>query len=141
MKKILLVLFSLFSFIMLSAQSKAEKQILALMAEQEQSWNRGDIDDFMNTYWKSDSLMFIGKSGVTYGWANTLANYKKGYPDTASMGKLNFTILKVKRLSAQYYNVIGRWYLTRTIGNLQGAFTLIFKKINKKWLIVQDHSS
>jgi hypothetical protein len=126
---------------MLSAQSKAEKQILALMAEQEQSWNRGDIDDFMNTYWKSDSLMFIGKSGVTYGWANTLANYKKGYPDTASMGKLNFTILKVKRLSAQYYNVIGRWYLTRTIGNLQGAFTLIFKKINKKWLIVQDHSS
>lgn len=61
----------------LSAQSKDEKEIRSILATQTAAWNRGDIDQFMNGYWENDSLMFIGKSGVTYGWTNTLNNYKK----------------------------------------------------------------
>jgi hypothetical protein len=95
----------------------------------------------MKGYWESDSLMFIGKSGVTYGWQNTLNNYKKGYPDTATMGKLNFTIIKVKRLSGEYYQVVGKWHLKRSIGDLSGHYTLLFQKIKGDWVIVTDHSS
>ena len=95
----------------------------------------------MGTYWQSDSLMFIGKSGVTYGWQNTLNNYKKGYPDTAAMGKLQFDILEVKRLSVMYFFVVGKWHLTRSIGDVGGHFTLLFKKVKNKWVIVADHSS
>jgi hypothetical protein len=73
------------------------------LAQQTSAWNNGKLDDFMNGYWQSDSLMFIGKSGITYGWQKTLDNYKKGYPDTASMGKLNFDLLSVKRLSDNYF--------------------------------------
>ena len=62
-----------------------ETMIRQLLDEQTLAWNRGDIESFMNGYWVNDSLMFIGKSGVTYGWINTLNNYKKGYPDTASL--------------------------------------------------------
>jgi len=124
-----------------SAQSKDEPAIRNAMSEQLAAWNAGDIDRFMLTYAQSDSLMFIGKSGVTYGWQKTLANYKKNYPDTAAMGKLNFTILDVKRLSVLYFFVVGRWHLTRSIGDVGGHFTLLFKKIKNKWLIVVDHSS
>jgi hypothetical protein len=95
----------------------------------------------MQTYWKSDSLVFVGKNGVTYGWQHTLDNYRKGYPDKTAMGRLQFTIIRIEFLSDQVYNVIGKWHLTRTIGNLQGHYTLIIKRINGKWLIVQDHSS
>jgi ketosteroid isomerase-like protein len=123
------------------AQNKDERAILDALSTQKNAWNNGDLNRFMDTYWKNDSLMFIGKSGVTYGWQNTLENYKKGYPDTAAMGKLNFDILHVKRLSALYYSVVGKWYLTRSIGNVGGHFTLLFKKIKDKWLIVSDHSS
>jgi hypothetical protein len=73
------------------------------LAQQTSAWNNGKLDDFMNGYWQSDSLMFIGKSGITYGWQKTLDNYKKVYPDTASMGKLNFDLLSVKRLSDNYF--------------------------------------
>jgi ketosteroid isomerase-like protein len=118
-----------------------EQQIKAAMNEQLIAWNAGDIDRYMETYWHSDSLMFIGKSGPTYGWDKTKANYKKGYPDTATMGKLDFEIINMKRLSEQYYSVVGKWHLARTKGDIAGAFTLIFKKIKKKWLIIQDHSS
>ena len=123
------------------AQTKDETLIRNLMNEQLKAWNKGDLNAFMQTYWHSDSLMFIGKDGVTYGWDNTLANYKKGYPDTIVMGKLNFTILHVKRLSVLYFSVVGKWHLIRSIGNVEGHFTLLFKKINNRWVIVSDHSS
>lgn len=123
------------------AQNKDEQNILNAMNIQKNAWNKGDLETYMQTYWKNDSLMFIGKSGVTYGWQNTFDNYKKGYPDTSAMGQLDFDILHVKRLSVLYFSVVGKWKLTRTAGNLSGHFTLLFKKIGSKWLIVSDHSS
>jgi ketosteroid isomerase-like protein len=124
-----------------AAQTKDELQIRNLMNEQLAAWNGGDVDRFMLTYWQSDSLKFIGKSGITYGWQKTLENYKKGYPDTAAMGKLDFNIVEVKRLSVLYFFVVGKWHLNRSIGDIGGHFTLLFKKIKNKWVIVVDHSS
>jgi len=140
MRSSLLIIFVLLT-LFVNAQSKDEIVIRNAMNEQLQAWNSGDMVRFMETYWHGDSLMFIGKGGVTYGWDNTLANYKKGYPDTASMGKLNFNILHIKRLSVLYFSVVGKWHLTRSIGDAGGHFTLLFKKIKNKWVIISDHSS
>jgi len=124
-----------------AAAQTSEGAIRQLLTRQTESWNRSDLEGFMQTYWQSDSLMFIGKSGVTRGWQNTLNNYKKGYPDTAAMGKLAFDILEVKMLSPEYYFVVGKWMLTRSIGNLSGHYTLLLRKINGQWKIIADHSS
>jgi ketosteroid isomerase-like protein len=123
------------------AQNKEEAAVRQLLADQAAAWNRGDIKGFMNGYWESDSLMFIGKSGITYGWQQTLENYKRGYPDTAAMGKLHFELLQVKRLSVQYFYVVGKWQLTRSMGNVGGHFNLLLRKIKKKWVVIADHSS
>jgi len=140
MRSLFFLLFTGFSMTVFS-QSKDEQSIRKAMNEQVVAWNNGDLEAFMQTYWKSDSLMFIGKSGITYGWDKTLANYKKGYPDKTAMGNFTSTILQVKRLSPEYYSVTGKWHLARTIGDLSGHYTLLFKKINGKWLIISDHSS
>ena len=118
-----------------------ETEVRNLLAKQNAAWNRGDVDAFMVGYWENDSLMFIGKLGVTYGYKNTLANYKKNYPDTTTMGKLTFTLIQVKWLSPEYFHVTGKYYLTRTIGDASGHFTLVFRKINGKWVVISDHSS
>ncbi|HJW16140.1 MAG TPA: DUF4440 domain-containing protein [Flavisolibacter sp.] len=123
------------------AQSKDEQQIRNLLQTQVEAWNRGDLEAFMQTYWKSDSLMFIGKNGIKWGWDETLANYKKGYPDTASMGKLSFNIIQVKRLSVMYCYVVGKWMLTRSIGDIGGHYDLLLRKIKGRWVIISDHSS
>ena len=124
-----------------NAQSADEKTIRNAMNEQLAAWNAGDINRFMGTYWQNDSLMFIGKSGVTYGWQATKESYLKGYPDTAAMGKLDFNIIQIKRLSVLYFHVVGKWHLKRTAGDLSGHFTLLFKKVKDKWVIISDHSS
>lgn len=141
MRFITITLSFLLLTITISAQNKNEKKIRDLLATQTAAWNRGDIKQFMNGYWENDSLMFIGKSGVTYGWTNTLNNYKKGYPDTAAMGQLKFDLIQVKKLSKKYYHVTGKWFLKRSIGDVGGHYTLLFQKINGRWVIISDHSS
>ena len=125
----------------LGCQTAAESQIRAVLDEQIRCWNKGDLEAFMKGYWKNDSLMFIGSSGVVYGYQNTLQRYKKSYRDTAQMGKLNFEILHVKRLSPEYYYVVGKWFLRRSVGDIGGYYNLLFRKIRGSWKIVADHSS
>ncbi len=142
MKNIILSLLTCFVTTLLSAQvNKDEKEITDLLNRQTQSWNKGNLDEFMTGYWHSDSLMFAGKNGITYGYTNTLNNYKKNYNSPEKMGKLFFEILKVKKLSAEYYWVLGKYFLKRTVGDAGGQYTLLFRKINGKWMIIADHSS
>ena len=123
------------------AQNKDVNAIKAILENQTASWNKGDLNSFMAGYLHSDSLVFIGKSGPTYGYDNTLANYKKGYPDTSHMGKLHFEIVSIKPLNSNHYFVIGKWFLTRTVGNVNGVFTLVLRKTKDGWKIIADHSS
>ena len=137
----LLFCFFFFQLSVAFAQNKDEATIRSILERQTKDWNRGDITAFMKGYWESDSLMFIGKNGVTYGYQTTLNNYKKNYPDVTAMGQLQFQILQVKSLGNGHYFVLGKWMLKRTIGDLSGHYTLLFKKIKGEWVIVSDHSS
>ncbi len=141
MKRNLLLMGLLLAASVLRGQLSDTEAIRRLLHQQTEAWNRGDLEGFMQGYWKNDSLMFIGKSGITYGWAATLNNYRKGYPDTAAMGKLHFKLVELKRLSADYYFVTGHWELSRTQGNLRGMYTLLLRRIGKAWVIIRDHSS
>lgn len=125
----------------IAAQSRTADAIKKVMDTQQQAWNEGNLEAFMAGYWRSDSLCFIGSRGLTHGWDQTLANYQKGYPSADAMGKLTFTVLSVERLSRKSAYVIGKWHLARKGGDLQGHYTLLWKKIKGQWYIVSDHSS
>lgn len=142
MKNNRFILLAIFFFpFIATAQSKDEKDIREVMDKQVKAWNSGDINAFMETYWKDDSLLFVGSKGPIYGWQTTLESYKKSYPDTTAMGKLNFNILQIRYLSDEYYFVLGKWHLIRSIGNVGGYFTLLFRRIKRDWVIVADHTS
>lgn len=141
MKYFLLFLFFVAINSSVFSQDKNEKAIRRILEDQNAAWNKGNLDSFMIGYWQNDGLMFIGKSGPTYGYNKTLENYKKGYPDTAHMGKFTSTIISIKKLSNDYYFVLGKWFLKRTVGDAGGHYTLLFKKINGQWKIIVDHSS
>lgn len=123
------------------AQEQDKATILRILDRQTEAWNAGDIDKFMVGYWSNDSLMYIGKNGVTYGYNATLNNYKRNYSNRDQMGQLKFTILHVNQLAREIIQVVGKWQLTRTVGNVGGHFTLIFKRIHNEWVIISDHSS
>lgn len=142
--KQLVFLFLILIFCSSFSQNISEKEkneLLSILKNQQLAWNSGDIEGFMNGYWKSDSLKFIGKKGLTYGWQNTLENYKKSYPDKSAMGNLLFEIISVESLGEDIALVIGKWQLQRDSDNPNGYYSLIWKKMEGKWVIVADHSS
>jgi len=137
-----LILVSLFITTSTMAQGKKETAVRQLLEQQAKDWNNGNIDAFMEGYWKSDQLQFIGAKGVTYGWQSTKDNYKLGYPDKAAMGELSFDLLGVDKQSRKIVSVTGKFTLKRESGEvLSGYFLLIIKKIKGKWLIIADHTS
>jgi len=137
----LIFLFTLVtSFISLS-QSPDEKAIRDVLSMQQDCWNNGDLECFMEGYWKSDQLIFIGSKGVTYGWEKTLENYKKSYPNKEAMGELTFEIIQMEPLSEDFWTVIGKWSLKRKNDEPSGHFSLIFRRLGNEWVIVSDHSS
>lgn len=116
------------------------KTVSNIMKAQQLAWNNGDIRGFMSFYWNNDSLKFIGSKGLSYGWQKTLDNYIKSYPDKTAMGILKFTILSTEKLSKTSIYVIGKWGLDKEKPS-GGHFTLLWKKIDNKWVIVADHTS
>ncbi len=131
----LMLLLASFSF----AQDK--KAITNLLEKQRLAWNRGDLDGYMQGYWKSDSLLFVGKTGPKYGWKTTLENYKKSYPDDEAMGTLTFNILQINIIDLKNAFVLGGWKLKREKDEPQGFFTLWLRRIKGEWKIVSDHTS
>ncbi len=117
------------------------KAIVGVLMEQQRAWNRGDIEAFMRGYWPSDSLTFVGGRGVTYGWQATQDGYYRRYPDRAAMGRLTFEVVRLTALGPRTALLIGRWRLQRADDQPGGYFSLIWRRIEGRWLIVSDHTS
>lgn len=125
----------------LVSNESQEAAIKKVLMDQQQAWSNGDIDAFMEGYWKSEDLTFIGRSGINKGWQTTKDNYIKGYPDKAAMGKLEFEVLELVRLSDDLYRMVGTYTLVRENDKPSGIFTLLWRKIDDEWVIIYDHTT
>ena len=125
----------------LNAQDKNSQEIRQVLEKQQIDWNKGRIEEFMQGYWHSDKLVFVGKSGLTWGWEPVLNNYQKNYDSPEKRGTLNFEIYQIKPLNPNNAYVIGKWKIERKNEIIQGHFLLIFQKIKKQWKIIADHTS
>ncbi|MFI5335553.1 MAG: YybH family protein [Opitutales bacterium] len=118
-----------------------EEAIRAVLAAQAAAWNRGDLDGFMQGYWKSDELRFASGGTITHGWQTTLDRYRAHYPDRAAMGTLTFTLQEVHLLAPDAAVVFGKWELARAKDKPWGLFTLILRKTPDGWKVTADHTS
>src|SRR3981081_884371 len=124
-----------------ASDSDSEAAIRSVLQQQQTAWNRGDVKDFLNGYWHSPELTFSGSGGTTRGWDDVLARYQKNYPNTAAMGKLEFSDLQFRFLAEDAALVLGKWHLKREKEELGGVFTLAWKELPEGWRIIHDHTS
>ena len=145
MKKLIfkILLFYFVIFLTSCKSTNSCDEIYDLMQEQEESWNKGNIDDFMNKYWNNDSLIFLGKSGINYGWEKTISNYKNSFKNKNDMGRLEFKNILCKPINKSTHIIAGKWSIYRedSIRNIGGYYSLIWVKKDKVWKIIYDHTS
>ena len=115
--------------------------IAGVLTAQQSAWNRGDVDVFLQGYWRSPELTFSGTGGIARGWDTVLARYKEHYPDRSAMGKLEFSGLEFRFLSPDAALVLGHWHLERQKGDVGGVFSLVFERFPEGWRIIHDHTS
>lgn len=147
--KIVFFTFLLFTVLLVNGQEKksndsyekSKNEITSMMLQQAEDWSKGDIEAFMQGYIKSEDLKFVGSKGITYGWKQTLENYKKNYPGKEYTGVLTFNLLEFDQLADEVFLVIGEFHLKRTVGDADGMFSIILKRIKGEWKIISDHSS
>src|SRR5882762_3830885 len=120
--------------------AEPNSEIESVLRAQEDAWNRGDIEGFMNGYWRSEKTVFVSGDEVSRGWQKVLDRYKKKYSDHAKMGTLTFSDLEVTALSNDSAVVLGSWKLKRASDEPHGRFTLIFRHVPDGWKIVHDHT-
>jgi ketosteroid isomerase-like protein len=137
----LLFLLGVIGSLLAQPAQKEKEAILEVLMRQQQHWNEGNLVAFMQGYWKSDSLIFTGRNGITLGWETVLHNYQRSYPSHEAMGKLTFTVLQLHVYENQTALLVGQWKLQRTQDEPGGFFTLVWRKIRGKWVIVADHTS
>jgi ketosteroid isomerase-like protein len=118
-----------------------QRAIIAVMNEQQEAWNRGDVAGFMKGYWTSPQLTFAGATSFYRGWEPVLNRYKRDYPNQAAMGQLNFSELEIRTLGPDAALVLGKWHLTRAAGDAGGIFTLVFQRFPEGWRIIHDHTT
>jgi len=119
----------------------ATAQIRSVLSAQQEAWNRGDIDRFMNGYARSPSTVFVSEDTIRRGWETVRERYRKKYSDRAKMGTLTFSDLEIALFSPDAAVALGRWRLERAKDRPHGRFTLIFKRLPEGWRIVHDHTS
>jgi len=124
-----------------AAEQPSVSEIQAVLRDQQNAWNRGDIDAFMNGYAQSASTVFVSGDEVTRGWDTVRERYRKKYSDRTKMGTLTFSEIEVTPLSADSAVVLGRWKLQRANDQPHGRFTLVFKRLPEGWRIILDHTS
>ena len=113
--------------------------IKKILTTQQEYWNNGDIDGFMEGYWNSEELIFTSLNHKpAFGWGNTLERYKNSYPTKSSMGALNFEILDLRLISKTTATLKGKWELIREKDHPNGLFWLDLKKFDESWLITKD---
>lgn len=110
------------------------------LLRQAQAWNRGDLESFMEPYWKSADLTFSSGGTVTRGWESTLDGYRQRYPSRNVMGRLTFSDLEITPLGTRAALVLGHWKLERD-DPIGGVFSLVFRRDHGRWVIVHDHTS
>jgi len=125
----------------LVAHAQDKEAIVKVIEKQQKAWNNGSLEKFMEGYWKSDSLIFVGSVAPTYGWQAALDHYNGRYPDKSFMGTLTFTVIKVELIDKTNAFVLGHWSLKRIKDTPDGYFTLWLRKIKGDWVIVMDHTS
>ena len=126
---------------LIASEASDEAEIQTVLRTQTDAWNRGDIDEFMAGYWKSEETAFVGASGIARGWQAVLERYKKNYPDRKAMGRLTFSALEVHRVCPDAAFAIGQFRLERERDEPTGIFTLNFRKFPEGWRIVADHTT
>jgi uncharacterized protein (TIGR02246 family) len=121
-------------------EEMARAEICALMDRGAASWNRGDLETFMDDY--TDSATYVGSRGLLHGRTAIAAHYAPRFAVGAARDSLSFRGLEVRLVAEELAQVVATYVLTRGDSvTAMGPTSLLMRRVDGRWRILHDHSS
>lgn len=128
-----------------AVKAKAEmtdQTIRDLTLKLQTDWNGGDMDAYLDTYWKSAemSLMFGNKS--VRGWQALAELFRSSWATEEAMGDFTASDIVISLLSSDTVIASGAFTHVFPDETIEGSFTHVWKQFEDgQWRIAHEHTS
>jgi len=120
--------------------------VVDVLMESAEAWNRGDLDAFMDPYEVTERVSFAGRDRFISGYETIEDIYRRGYwgDRAAPADSLSYEVFEVRPLDDEAALLLGRFRLSdRQTGqvNSTGIFSLVWVHTDDGWKMTHDHTS
>ena len=125
----------------LGPEAAAKEEILALVQQMQDAWNRGDFHGYMQGF-KNPDVIFVSGGRFQSGWQGTLDHYVRDYGSSPeARGRLRFFDIRIEVLAPDAAQLISRYQLLRPQHPQYGINTRLLRKLDGRWVIAVNHVS
>ena len=118
-----------------------KKQILNVISQMQEAWNRGDFRGYMQGF-KNPDVIFVSGGRFQDGWQGTLDHYIRDYGTSVeTRGTLRFYDIRIEILAPDAAQLISRFELKRPAHPQYGINTRLMRKVDGRWVIALNHVS
>jgi uncharacterized protein (TIGR02246 family) len=118
-----------------------KEEIVALIAQMQAAWNRGDFEGYMAGFANPD-VIFVSRGKIQKDWQATLDHYIRDYGGApGSQGKLAFSNIQIEMLADDAAQLVSSYQLDRGEGSQTGINTRLMRKREGQWRIALNHVS
>ncbi len=105
-------------------------------------WNAGAPDKATSVYYDSPEMLWVNRTGIRKGYDLVRASYQRTPAERSRMGTYSYEPLHTDRLSRDCVFLVIRWKIESNGRTTMGGVTsMVWKRINKKWVIAAEHAS
>ncbi|MEE4212179.1 MAG: nuclear transport factor 2 family protein [Parvularcula sp.] len=125
----------------LASAQDVRAEVAAVLDEQVADWNSGDIEGYLDHLHKGERTRHIIGAQEVVGFEAIRQGYLERNPDPEKLGRISYRDLDVTPLGEDAALAFAHW--TFEIGEMErhGVFTLLFEKIDGRWLVTHDHTA
>ena len=120
-------------------QFDKKKLLIEVLEKQESDWNKGNLTAFLSAYWNSDTLVSVSVRGVQYGRDRLERYLTASFPDSASMGHLDYDVIHIELIGDNDALLTGKWLRKNDKKFRGGYFSILIRKLQNRWQIVSEH--
>jgi uncharacterized protein (TIGR02246 family) len=119
----------------------SEKEIYEEVNRAVSAWNRHDLDGYLDTFWRSDSLILVVEGETVRGWDLLSKALHTGYPNPSEMGNLTLDRVQVQMLSSDLALALTWDTVSFPKKKEFGTSTIVMKKLPEGWRVAVMHTS
>ena len=117
-------------------------EVTAILDSQVTAWNSGEQNNSTSIYYDSPEMLWVNRTGIRKGYEPIRATYQRAPARTPRLGTYSYETLHLEQLSRDCVFFVIKWKVEQPGRTpMNGVTSMVWKRINKKWVVAAEHAS